>query len=97
MALGSPTYGESLLAALGFGVLPRDAGPYPTVELEQVAAEAPDAVIVPSEPYDFKDTHVQELAAVAPPVRVDGRDLFWWGARTPGALARLAAQLAAVG
>jgi ABC-type hemin transport system substrate-binding protein len=97
MALGPPTYGESLLAALRFGLLPRDAGPYPTVELEQVSAEAPDAVLVPSEPYDFKDTHVQELAAVATPVRVDGRDLFWWGARTPGALVRLAAQLAAVG
>jgi hypothetical protein len=23
-------------------------------------------------------------------VRVDGRDLFWWGIRTPGAIRRLA-------
>jgi hypothetical protein len=27
-------------------------------------------------------------------VFVDGRDLFWWGARTPGAIERLRAVLA---
>ena len=28
--------------------------------------------------------------------RLDGRDLFWWGTRTPGALVRLAAVLSAL-
>jgi ABC-type hemin transport system substrate-binding protein len=35
---------------------------------------------------------MSELAAAFPAaaiVRVDGQDLFWWGVRTPGALARL--------
>ena len=32
-------------------------------------------------------------APAVPVVRVDGRDLFWWGSRTPGAVSRLRAQL----
>jgi hypothetical protein len=96
MGLGQPTYGSSLLAALGVAVVPVAAGPYPTVTLEDVRALAPGVVLVPSEPYDFKDRHLEELAGVAPPVRVDGQDLLWWGARTRGARDRLAAVLAAV-
>jgi hypothetical protein len=30
---------------------------------------------------------------VAPTVFIDGKDLFWWGARTPGAIDRLSAVL----
>jgi ABC-type Fe3+-hydroxamate transport system substrate-binding protein len=90
MALGAPTYGESVLAALGVAVVPADQGPYPEVDLDELAAGRVDVVLVPSEPYSFRDVHVAELATIAPPLRVDGQDLFWWGARTPGALTRLA-------
>jgi ABC-type hemin transport system substrate-binding protein len=90
MALGQPTYGASLLAALGVEVVPTDAGPYPTVELDDLVGLAPDVVLVPSEPYAFTDEHLADLASIASPVRVDGQDLFWWGTRTPGALSRLA-------
>lgn len=93
MALGAPTYGASLLAALGIIVVPTSRGAYPTVELGEAAALEPDVVLVPSEPYDFTDAHVEELTVVASPVRVDGQDLFWWGARTRGALDRLRQQL----
>jgi ABC-type Fe3+-hydroxamate transport system substrate-binding protein len=95
MALGEPTFGTSLLAALGVGVVPSDAGPYPEVDLDAVAALAPDVVLVPSEPYDFTDAHLEELATVAPPMRVDGKDLLWWGTRTRAALERLSSQLGA--
>jgi len=95
MVLGQPTYGATLLAALGVEVVPADAGAYPAVTLEDLAALGPDVVLVPSEPYSFSDAHLDELATVAPPVRVDGQDLFWWGARTPAALDRLAAHLRA--
>jgi len=36
------------------------------------------------------------LSEVAPVVLVDGQDLFWWGARTPGAVDRLRDRLAGV-
>ncbi len=54
-------------------------------------------VLAPSEPYPFRERHVEELSSVAPVVLVDGQDLFWWGARTPDALTRLAAALAGLG
>jgi ABC-type hemin transport system substrate-binding protein len=88
MALGAPTYGASVLAALGIGVGYGEA--YPEVALEAVRA---DLVIAPSEPYPFRQRHQAELAAVAPVVFVEGKDLFWWGARTAGALERLRPQL----
>jgi ABC-type Fe3+-hydroxamate transport system substrate-binding protein len=90
MVLGRPTYGASLLAQLGVAVVPGDAGPYPERDLSALAALRPDVVLVPSEPYAFRDAHLAELASLAPAVRVDGRDLFWWGARTGAALGRLA-------
>jgi hypothetical protein len=89
MALGAPTYGSSLLAGLGVENVFADAGPYPEVTLEQAAGMGPDIVVAPSEPYPFRERHRAELATVARPVFVDGRDLFWWGARTKGAWRRL--------
>ena len=50
-------------------------------------------MIVPSEPYEFRPEHLDELRRIAPVVEVDGQDLFWWGARTPAALKRLASAL----
>jgi len=94
MALGSPTYGTSLLAVLGLDNVYGDAGSYPATTLADARARKPDLVIAPSEPYPFAPRHRAELATVAPPVFVDGRDLLWWGARTRVALTRLADQLA---
>ena len=93
MALGAPTYGTSLLAALGVTNVFAEAGAYPEVTLDDAAALAPDVVIAPDEPYPFGERHRELLESVAPVVFVDGRDLLWWGSRTPGALQRLAAVL----
>jgi ABC-type Fe3+-hydroxamate transport system substrate-binding protein len=104
MSLAGGTYGSSLLAALGVANVfaDADAGPgggdrYPTVTLDEARARRPDVVLAPSEPYPFAERHVPLLAEVAPVVLVDGQDLFWWGIRTPAALARLRARLRAAG
>jgi ABC-type Fe3+-hydroxamate transport system substrate-binding protein len=93
MGLGRGTYGASLLELLGITVVPTGGGRYDPVELDDIARETPDVVIAPSEPYSFTDEHLVELGAIAPSVRVDGHDLFWWGVRTPGAARRLAAEV----
>jgi ABC-type Fe3+-hydroxamate transport system substrate-binding protein len=89
MALGVPTYGASLLEQLGVVTVFDDLGPYPSVSLEEARRREPDAVLAPSEPYPFTVRQLPELTTVAPTVLVDGKDLFWWGVRTPHALARL--------
>ena len=48
-------------------------------------------MFAPDEPYRFGERHRAELESVAPAVFVDGQDLVWWGSRTRGAMARLAA------
>jgi ABC-type Fe3+-hydroxamate transport system substrate-binding protein len=95
MSMSGGTYGSSLLAHLGVANLYADAAVrYPEVTVEDVAARRPDVVLLPTEPYPFKDRHRAEWEPVAPAVLVDGQDLFWWGTRTPAALERLREALA---
>ncbi len=99
MLLGADTYGAGLLASIGVATLP-GPGPdrYPMVEPSTFAGQV-DLVVLPSEPYPFADRHSAEVADLVPGaqvVLVDGRDLLWWGVRTPGAAQRLRAVLRAV-
>jgi ABC-type Fe3+-hydroxamate transport system substrate-binding protein len=94
MALGTPTYGSSLLKHLGVSNVFDGDGSYPQVELADARARRPDVVLAPSEPYAFTTKHVEELETVAPTMLLDGKDLFWWGVRTRDALERLSVALA---
>jgi ABC-type Fe3+-hydroxamate transport system substrate-binding protein len=94
MTMQRATYGSSVLESLGVeNVFAGSDERYPEVDLDQARARRANVVIAPSEPYPFSERHRAELEAVAPVVFVDGKDLFWWGERTPGALGRLADQL----
>ena len=92
MTINADTYASSLLAAIGVeNVFAGADDRYPTITLEDARAASPDVVLAPSEPYAFEERHRAELEKVAPVVFVDGRDLFWWGVRTPLAIERLRA------
>ncbi|MCP4086157.1 MAG: hypothetical protein GY745_14045 [Actinomycetia bacterium] len=95
MTISGRTYGSTLLESIGVGnVFAHHADWWPEVTIDEAIAQQPDVVIAPSEPYEFEPEHLTELAAVAPVVEIDGRDLFWWGARAPAAIERLGRQLA---
>ncbi len=90
MALGEPTYGSSVLRALGIeNVAAGAAEPYPELSPSVAAERGADLVIAPSEPYPFKERHRALLEQAGPVVFVDGQDLLWWGIRTKRALERL--------
>lgn len=90
MTLNADTYGSSLLRLLGVDNVFADAAErYPTVSLEDAVTARADVVLAPTEPYPFGERHVAELSVVAPVELVDGKDLFWWGVRTPTAVERL--------
>jgi ABC-type Fe3+-hydroxamate transport system substrate-binding protein len=97
MTQTADTYGASVLDHLGWrDAVPAGPSRYPELTLDAVAAIAPDLVVLPDEPYPFGARHVPEVRDAIPRAHValvDGRDLFWWGVRTPGALRRLAAVL----
>ncbi len=95
MTISGRCYGASILARVGVDTVFADAPDrYPTVELTDARARSADVVLAPSEPYAFGERHRAELEAIAPVQFVDGKDLFWWGARTPDALRRLASTIA---
>jgi len=93
MTANGDTYGSSLLELLGIENVFAAAGErYPETTLEEIAARRADLVVLPGEPYPFKERHVDEVEAIVrgADVRlVDGRDLFWWGIRTPDAVERI--------
>lgn len=97
MGTASATYGSAMLRRIGVtNVLADSESTYPEIALEHVAQLSPTFVVLPSEPYPFAERHVAEIVAGVPgatPVLLDGRDLFWWGTRTNGALERLRAVL----
>ena len=72
---------------------------YPRMRLEEALALRPDLVLLPDEPYRFTAGDADEIRAVASPgtrvLHVDGRDLFWYGARAIGAPSRLRSAIAA--
>jgi ABC-type Fe3+-hydroxamate transport system substrate-binding protein len=97
MTLAGDTYGSSLLHLFGYrNVFTGHGTRYPMVTLEEAAGRKPQVVLLPSEPYPFRERHVPEVEKAIPGIPVllvDGRDLFWWGVRTPEAIHRLAAVL----
>jgi ABC-type Fe3+-hydroxamate transport system substrate-binding protein len=71
---------------------------YPRVTDDEVVAQAPDAVLLPSEPHPFSEAdaaHFRELPIPAAQgggiAFVDGKDLCWYGARSVEGISRVRA------
>ena len=104
MTINRDTYLHDMLAvAGGANVFAGEAGRYPAVTLEQVAATAPDVILLPDEPYRFRRAHVADFDPFpdVPAVRegrihlVDGKLLTWYGPRMASSLVQLSAMLKA--
>jgi ABC-type Fe3+-hydroxamate transport system substrate-binding protein len=83
MAVGPNTYIHSMLQKLGFQNLihtPR----YPALTLEDIKKMEPKLILLSSEPYPFKDKHMQyfqnELKS-SQVLLVDGEMFSWYGSR----------------
>jgi ABC-type Fe3+-hydroxamate transport system substrate-binding protein len=79
---------------------PRPAGDrdtrYPRVTLDEVAARAPELILLPDEPHPFAEADAQVFRSRMPAAAVafcNGRDLSWYGARSVDGLPRLRALL----
>jgi ABC-type Fe3+-hydroxamate transport system substrate-binding protein len=91
MWVGRRTYAADLLGlAGGEPVLDDPATRYPRLDPDELAALAPELVLLPSEPYEFTKADADEVASGFAGARVelvDGRALTWYGPRIPAALA----------
>lgn len=92
MTVSPDTYIARTLELVGWRTLPRAADArYPSVELPQFAGRV-DRVLLSSEPYHFKESHLAEVAALVPGAQValiDGEMTSWYGSRAIGALRQL--------
>lgn len=84
IAAGSNTFIDSMLTRLGFRNA-MDETRYPEVDLKEVN---PDFIFLSSEPFPFKEKHIEELQIQFPDSRVvlvDGEFFSWYGSRLIGA------------
>ncbi len=69
---------------------------YPRVTLDEIRARGADLIVLPDEPHAFTAEDEAVLRGALPDarvIRVLGKDLFWYGAWSIDAIARLASQL----
>jgi ABC-type Fe3+-hydroxamate transport system substrate-binding protein len=101
MAFNADTYAHDVLRMLGFNNIYASAGErYPTTTLEEAIDRKPDIVLLPDEPYEFKERDIEELKKSLPSALarrvmiVSGRDLHWYGVHMVNGLTTLAGRLA---
>jgi len=92
MAAGPDTYVADLARQAGF----RPIGPdrYPVLSEVELEALAPEAILLPTEPYRFNARHAAELRKRFPEAQVhlvDGQAMTWYLSRTEEGLERLRA------
>jgi len=80
-----------ILGAGGRNVFASRSDRYPTITPDELGASNPDVVLLSTEPFPFKPSHADEIAAASglPPARfriVDGELLSWHGSRTPAGI-----------
>jgi len=89
MTVGKDTYVDSVLSLPGgTNVFGDREERYPEIGPEEIAAADPDLVLLCSEPFNFEEKHIDELAQATGLPRerfriVDGEYVCWCGSRTP--------------
>lgn len=87
MLAGEHTFIQHLLERMGLLniCLERKEGQrYPEINREELAALQPELIYLSSEPYPFKEAHIQELQEICPQAKirlVDGELFSWYGSR----------------
>jgi ABC-type Fe3+-hydroxamate transport system substrate-binding protein len=101
MTVGGDTYIHDMLGTCGGANVFGDRARYPAVELHEVAARAPDVILLPDEPFRFRRAHLRDFDPFPdiPAVRarrihlVDGKLFSWHGTRAGAALRTIPALL----
>jgi ABC-type Fe3+-hydroxamate transport system substrate-binding protein len=101
MTIGGDTYIHDLLATCGGANVFADRDRYPTITLDEMAARAPEVVLLPDEPFRFRRAHLRDFDPYPglPAVRdgrlhlVDGKPFSWHGPRLAEALRTVPALL----
>lgn len=83
MIAARQTYINSLLEMCGLMNV-FDAARYPEVSIQELVLAKPDVIFLSSEPYPFKQKHIDEFLELLPQAKVilvDGEMFSWYGSR----------------
>lgn len=83
MAAGKETYIDSMLSLCGFHNVIKEPR-YPELDARQLAELNPDVILLSSEPYPFKQVHINEFKDILANAKVhlvDGEMFSWYGSR----------------
>jgi ABC-type Fe3+-hydroxamate transport system substrate-binding protein len=95
MVAGGDTFIHDMLQRSGFSNIFRNRDRYPAIDLASLAGSDCQYVLLSSEPYPFRERHIQEVRAILPDANirlVDGELFSWYGSRllhSPPYFARL--------
>ncbi|HRX94690.1 MAG TPA: helical backbone metal receptor [Chitinophagaceae bacterium] len=84
MTIGSDTFIHSMLHVAGFNNIFADQQRYPEISMEEIKSVDPEILLLPSEPFPFKEIHASELQKQLPNTKiilVDGELFSWYGSR----------------
>lgn len=83
MTAGKGTFIDDMLKRCGWANA-FDTDRYPELNKEQIIEAKPDIILLSSEPYPFKDKHIEEFESLLPNTKVklvDGEMFSWYGSR----------------
>jgi len=81
---GSDTFIDHLLHICGVTNVFSSRARYPEVSFEEIQKANPSFIFLSSEPYPFREKHIQELKNICPNAKVvlvDGEMFSWYGSR----------------
>ena len=84
MTVGGDTFINIMLGFCGFKNVFQNAYRYPEITVQQLASLNCEIVLLSSEPYPFKQKHIDEIQAILPNTKiilVDGEMFSWYGNR----------------
>jgi len=84
MTVGGDTFINNMLNKCGLQNVFEHLNRYPEITIEQLVAANPQLILLSSEPYPFKENHVEELKPFFEDTKiilVDGEMLSWYGSR----------------
>ncbi|MCB0408714.1 MAG: ABC transporter substrate-binding protein [Flavobacteriales bacterium] len=84
MSVGFSTFIHDILNKAGFENVTQNDERYPNLDLKEIANLKPDLIFLSTEPYPFKEKHINEFKNLFPDIQtilVDGEMFSWYGSR----------------
>jgi ABC-type Fe3+-hydroxamate transport system substrate-binding protein len=84
MSVGHDTYIHNVMDKYGLINIFNDRTRYPTTNLQELSELSPELILLSSEPYPFKEKHVEEIKERCPDSKIElvnGEWFSWYGSR----------------